>query len=403
MTQKKETAINLNVFQNINLNYLYAGLMRLRLDWAVWMLFLGQRDIGLFEIGLIQSISQFASMASDAPAGAISDILGRKTSAVLSIVIRVIGFAIILVAHDVMLFALGYALVAVSQEFFNATYESIAYDSLKITKNATNFKKVLGNLFAVMFIASSLGVAASGFVAERSFEAVYIVSLIIALFALIPVFFFAETTKILNPERRQKSIARHFSNTLQVIKHNPIVMYMLALGVGIFVVDNTIYSFLQKYFTDMAVPLYLLGLIFSIDQFCVAAGAKLSSLLDRFNIKNVIIAIPVLMLLSYALLALSNNVASAIFLFFVAFAVSMFYPIQSEIVNSRIPAESRATVLSVKNQLSSLGIMIVFPMVGFMAEKVSLSFALLCLVVAALPVLLYPAIRLRQMDLGKRR
>jgi MFS family permease len=253
-----------------------------------------------------------------------------------------------------------------------------------------------------MFIASSLGVAASGFVAERSFDAVYIVSLIIAIFALIPVFFFTETTKMLNPDRRQKSIAVHFSNTLHVIKQNPIVMYMLALGVGIFVVDNTIYSFLQKYFTDMAAPLYLLGLIFSFDQFCVAAGAKLSPFLDRFNVKNVIIAVPVLMLLSYALLALIHSAASAVFLFFVAFAVSMLYPIQSEIVNSRIPAESRATVLSVKNQLSSLGIMIIFPLVGFLAEKASLSIALLCLVIAALPVLLYPAIRLRQMDLGKR-
>jgi MFS family permease len=399
---QEEASIELQVSKNIKMNYLYSGLMSLRLDWAIWMLFLGQRDMGLFEIGLIQSISQFASMISGTPAGAISDILGRKASAVLSIMARAAGFIIILAAHSIVLFALGFALVAASQVLFCMTYESIAYDSLKIGGHEHDYKKILGNLFVVIFVASSIGVAASGFVAERLFDGVYIVSLAIALMAIVPVLSFKETTRILNDKKETTDLKRHFSSAIDLVRTNPSVLYMLALGVIIYVVDNTIYSFLQKYFTDMAVPLYLLGIIFSIDQFCVAAGAKLSTLLDRFNVKNVVMVIPIMMLISYALLAMINNVVSAGFLFLVAIVVSMFYPIQSEIINSRITAESRATVLSFKSQLSSLGIMVLFPVVGLLAERTSLSSALLCLVLSALPIMLLLITKLRKMDLSKR-
>jgi hypothetical protein len=77
----------------------------------------------------------------------------------------------------------------------------------------------------------------------------------------------------------------------------------------------------------------------------------------------------------------------------------MFYPIQSEIINSRVTAEKRATVLSFKSQLSSLGIMVLFPLVGLLAERFSLSSALLCLVLSALPIMLLLITKLRKMDL----
>jgi MFS family permease len=399
---QEEASIELQVSKNIKMNYLNAGLMSLRLDWAVRMLFLGQRYMGLFEIGLIQSVSQFASMVSGTPAGAISDILGRKASAILSIMARAGGFIVVLTARDIVLFALGFALIAASQVLFSVTYESIAYDSLKITRHEHDYKKILGNLFVAIFIASSLGVAASGFVAERSFEWVYIASLVIVLLAIAPVLSFKETTRILNVKKERTSLKNHFSSAIGLVRTNPAVLYILSLGVIIYVVDNTIYSFLQKYFTDLTIPLYLLGIIFSIDQFCVAAGAKLSPMLDRFNVKDVVLVIPIMMLISYALLATINNVVSAVFLFLVAILVSMFYPIQSEIINSRITAESRATVLSFKSQLSSLGIMVLFPLVGFLAERSSLSSALLCLVLSALPIMLLLITKLRKMDLSKK-
>jgi len=105
-----------------------------------------------------------------------------------------------------------------------------------------------------------------------------------------------------------------------------------------------------------------------------------------------------MMLLSYGLLAIIDHPASCVFLFVVAVLLAMFSPIQSEIMNRRIPVESLATLQAFKGQLMSFGIMIVFPIVGWIAERFSLSTAFLVLISFALPVLLALTLRLRTME-----
>jgi MFS family permease len=121
--------------------------------------------------------------------------------------------------------------------------------------------------------------------------------------------------------------------------------------------------------------------------------------LDRFKVKDVIMAVPLMMLLSYGLLAIIDHPASCVFLFAVAVLLAMFYPTQSEIMNRRIPVESRAILLAFKGQLMSFGIMIVFPIMGWISERSSLSTAFLVLISLALPVLLALTLRLRTMEL----
>ena len=72
-----------------------------------------------------------------------------------------------------------------------------------------------------------------------------------------------------------------------------------------------------------------------------------------------------------------------------------FWPILSELINARVPTENRATVLSMKNQLRSLGVMLVFPAVGIIAAGSSLSTAFLWLLVTAIPLIVYCVVKIR--------
>ncbi len=80
------------VRRNIKLNYVYTALFNTGFDKGVWMLFLGYRGLGLVEIGLVEATYQFAMLVFGIPAGAISDIIGRKVSLVLSVVFKIIEF-----------------------------------------------------------------------------------------------------------------------------------------------------------------------------------------------------------------------------------------------------------------------------------------------------------------------
>lgn len=379
---------------NIRLNYAYTALMNTALDKAVWMLFLSYRGLGLVEIGLVESVFQLSMLLFGVPAGAISDLLGRKVSLVLSVFAKIAGYALILLSHGFAGFALGFALNAISVVLYSGASESLTYDSCKIA-GLSGYKKIYGNILAVTFVATALGIAAGGIIASASYEWVYYASIAAMLLALVPAVLFTETRHIAGSLARQ-SIAGLLSKSMRLIAGNPLILYLLVISAAITTVDMTIYMYCQKYFEAMAIPLYMIGLIFCVDSIFAALGAKYAYLLERFPNRDVIVIIPAAIVAAYVLLAVVNAPVVVLFLYVATVFVVAFWPILSELVNARVPSENRATVLSLKSQLISLSTMIVFPVVGLIAERTSLSAAFLWLVATMVPIIVFCVVKIRR-------
>jgi len=380
---------------NIKLNYLYTALMNTALDRAVWMLFLGFRGLGLVEIGLVESVYQLSMLLFGIPAGAISDLLGRKTSLILSVVTKLAGYSLILLSHDFVGFALGFALNAISQVLYSSASESFTYDTCKLMEKRESYKKVYGNILAVTFIAAGTGIAAGGFIANVSYEWVYYISIGILLCALVPALFFTETRGAVEGLRRP-GLKELITRSVSLITGNPVIMYLLVISAAITVVDLTIYMYCQKYFEAMSIPVYLIGLILCVDSITAAFGARYANLLERFSNRDIVVIVPAVILFMYILLAAINSPIVVLFLWTATLFVVGFWPILSELLNKRVPTENRATVLSMKSQMNSFAIMIVFPIVGFIAERSSLSLAFLWLVACVIPLIAYSVMKIRK-------
>ena len=49
------------------------------------------------------------------------------------------------------------------------------------------------------------------------------------------------------------------------------------------------------------------------------------------------------------------------------------YPFQSSVLNQMIPSEQRATLISINSMFFSIGMIILFPVAGFLADKFGLA------------------------------
>jgi MFS family permease len=382
--------------QNIKLTYIYTMLMNTMFDRGIWVLFLSMRGMSLLEIGLIESIYQLSSLLFGIPAGAISDILGRKVSLILSSLMRILSYIVLLLSFDFIGFSASFALSAMSYVLYSGAQESLTYDTCKAIKKEADYKKIYGNLLAIAFLSTAAGIVLGGFMANTSFEYAYYACIIVLIFALLPALFIKDTRCLYVDECKQKmSLSSLLSKTLDMIGKNPIILYILVLSAAITTVDATIYMYSQKYFESMAIPVYFIGLILSFDSIIAATGAKFAYMLERFGNRNIIAIIPAIILGSYIIYALIDNPVSIIFLYIATIFVVAFWPIISEILNSRIPSDNRATVISLKSQLQGLGIMIVFPVTGFLAESSSLSMAFLWLIISMAPLVVYIVIKIR--------
>lgn len=395
-------ALNVDVLtakieRNIKLNYVYTMLMNTMLDKGIWMLFLSYRGLGLLEIGLIESVYQLAYLAFGIPAGAIGDLIGRKASLVLSIITKILSYALILMANDFIGYAASFALGAASMVLYNSASESITYESCRIVGKGGEYKKIYGNILALAFISAGLGVAVGGFLAENSYDNVYYAGIVVMLIALVPAFLFAETKGVtVDGAKERPGVLKLFSRSLQVIAGNPLVIYILVLFAAISTVDMTIYMYCQKYFESMGIPVFVIGIILAVDSLFAAFGARYSYALARLPAKTFIVIIPGFIFVAYILLAFLNTPLSVPMLWLGTIFVVAFWPIVSDLVNTRVPSENRATILAFKSQLSSAGVMVLFPVVGFFAERTSLSLAFLWLLIIMMPLVGYSVIKIRQ-------
>jgi hypothetical protein len=179
-----------------------------------------------------------------------------------------------------------------------------------------------------------------------------------------------------------------------MIRKNPFILYLFILFGAITTVDMTIYMYCQKYFQAMAIPVFAIGLILGVDSLFAALGARYSYVLARLPTKSVIVVIPGVIFGAYTLLAFVNDPLGVPLLWLGTIFVVAFWPILSDLINSRVPSENRATVLAFKGPLASAATMILFPVVGFFAEKTSLSLAFLGLLAMMLPLVAYSVIKI---------
>ncbi len=382
--------------RNIKLTYAYTLLMNAQLDRGIWMLFLGYRGLGLVQIGLAESVYQLSYLVFGIPAGAIGDLIGRKTSLFLSIVAKISSYALILVANDFLGYAASFMLGAASMVLYSSASESITYESSLIAGKGADYKKIYGNVLALAFISAALGIAVGGFIAANGYENAYYASMAILLIALVPAFLFTETKGVVvDGAKGRGGVLRLFTGSLKLVAKNPLVLYLLVLYGAISTADLTIYMYCQKYFQSMAIPVFLIGAILGVDSLFAAIGARYSYILARLATRNVIVIIPAVIFAAYILLALFASPLVVPLLWLGTLFVVAYWPILSELVNDRVPSENRATVLALKGQLSSASIMIIFPVVGFFAERTSLSLAFLWLLVILMPLVAYSVIKIR--------
>lgn len=383
--------------RNIRLNYAYTMLMNTMLDKGIWMLFLSYRGLSLVQIGLVEAVYQLAYLLFGLPAGAIGDLIGRKAGLYLSIVAKLGSYALILVSNDFLGYSASFALGAVSWVLYNSSSESITYESCRIAGQGSSYKQIYGNLLALAFIAAALGVFVGGFLAESRFEYVYYAGILVLLGALVPVFFFTETRGMAGAgEKKGRSLGSLFAESLDVVGKSPLVLYVLVLFACISALDMTVYMYCQKYFLSMGIPVYAIGIVLAVDSLFAAFGARYSYALARLPAKALVAVIPGAIFFAYLMLAFLDNPLGVPMLWLGTIFVVAFWPIVSDLVNSRVPSEYRATVLAFKSQLSSAGVLVLFPAVGLVAERSSLSWAFLGLLLVLAPPVAFSILKIRR-------
>ena len=359
--------------QNISLMYIMHFVQGLMFFLPIRALYYEYHLFNLTNVALIFSIEAICLTVFEIPSGAIADLFGRKNSLVLSFIVQFIGIYFLFIGGNMFFFILFALFNAFGRSLLSGTDNAIIYDTLKGEKKEKYFKKVLGKYHALWPFGAALGSIAGGHMATISLGLPVGLTLIpIGLCGIFLLFLKEPKYK----KENHKNIFKHMLNSSKLIfKKRQLVL--LFFGSFILVGLGEVVHLLNPIFFEFKmVPLALFGYIGALVFGASSLGYFLSHTISNLfgDKKTLIIASLMSPILIFIAVVIVHPIAAVIYA-----TASLFYglrmPVIQQFVNEDAPSSKRATVLSILNFSSFIGVALLMPFIGYFAQVYSINIA----------------------------
>jgi len=172
-------------------------------------------DVGMTQVGGLFAIFFVSSFIGAFPGGALTDRFGRKGIIIFSLIATSFSTLFMGFVNEFQFFLLVAFISGIFTDVGGPAYEAVFMDVLPQEKRASGFgiRRVAFNLAIV------IGPVIGGFIAARSYLALFIIDAIISAIVALMVFLMIPETKPTSPEgKEQESTAQSFKGYLQVLR-----------------------------------------------------------------------------------------------------------------------------------------------------------------------------------------
>lgn len=337
------------------------------------------RDIGLSlaQIGLLGSAWSLAAVLFEIPTGAIADIFGRKASTILGMFLSGTMMAItIFFTNFYMLFVLFFVRGMVGTLSSGAD-QAWVVDLLHHKKR----KNLVHEYFVKIHSFVSVGVLISGIlgavlVKRFGLGVIWPVTGGTIILSSI-VFLFGQEYFVRKKQRIRERAKELFSHSKESIKYSIknkslfllLIVGMITMTTTFFSSDITWFPFLQNLGFQEHWFGYLVSASFALGIFIPYLTKPLSKKIGSY--KKYLILFLMIQLTLLLTVGLIGSLIFAIIIYLLFFYTYDFYhPVNTTFYQQLVPGKMRATIGSFKNMTYSIVAIFIFPLVGFIADKI---------------------------------
>ncbi|WP_312812308.1 MFS transporter [Sedimentibacter sp.] len=394
--------MNIKLKRNISIGYVYNFFLQLNMISAIWVLYLAFRGMSLIEIGILESIYHITGLILEIPSGAIADLYGRKFSVVAGRVVNLISCILMITANSFLEFAISFILSSAAMNLNSGAAEALIYDSLKESGEEGKYKKIWGQTAFIMSISQGIAILLGGILADVKFLYAYVFGAIVQIIALMVSLNFTEPTvnrkhNIGNLKKQKENIfVNQLKISIDILKCRKIVLYIIMFSALLGSLQTTVFFYSQKFFSDMGYTKTIIAVICFIGSIVEAYSSKYAYKIEkRLNIREILISLSALNVIALVGLAFVAEFSIGFYLL-TNLTGGLAFTILSDYINGRIPSESRATILSFESLWFSIFMIGVFPLFGFIAEKIGLTLTFGIIALVYIPAIIFLMLKLQK-------
>jgi MFS family permease len=346
--------------------YYAAGILQslwfiLSINILYWQSFgITYKQIGVFEL-----VGALAIILLEIPTGAVADLVSRKMSVFIGVVIAALANFIIGFGSTLFVFATAYVVWAIGDTFISGAKSALMYDTLKDLKRENEYLKIQGRYHLYTTFALILATAVSPFLFSINKRAPYI---LLGIAWLISSFFILSMTE---PSRRSSkySIKKHITQMKNGFKysinHKVIRWYFLfsiLIGMPMLLYMDLIS---QSYYISVGYSLHhlaiLIPVIYGSASLVASQAHRIENKLGENKSLMVIAGVHALGFLAMGVLRIPLVIAFVIILFM---SRDFRWVVMDNYVNKHVVSKMRATVISVGSMLTFSVMAIMYPIAG---------------------------------------
>jgi predicted MFS family arabinose efflux permease len=358
---------------NIWKTYAFQLLQSFQLWWPIWVLYLTDfRGFSLTQVSGLEALFWVVIVLGEVPTGAVADRFGRKVSLMLGAACVVVAVVVFGVASNYWIVLASYVAWAFGLTFQSGADAALTFESLRAVGREQDYPRVAGVGLGIFSLGTLAGMLAGApLAASTDLQFPILASAGIAFVALLVAATYREPPEVEGEERLPyRTLVAESARTAW---RQPPVRAMLLVSALLIGATNAAGIFAQPFLDHHDVPVRFFGLAQAPMRLAGIAGAVLAyRIVSTFGLRATLIAAPVIMTASYALLGGWNSVYAFGATTTIVMTSNVLMPVVNNYVNLRIPNNQRATILSFRQLLSSVIIASFQPGLGVIADTISL-------------------------------
>jgi len=326
------------------------------------------------EIMLLQSIFSFSVVLFEVPSGYFGDVIGKKFSIVLGMLLSSVGFLFVYLSSDYTALIFSEIVLGLGASFISGSDTALLYDSLLKMGETDEYVKYQGRFTSAGNFSEALAGLVGGFLATIAIDLPILV-LSVVLFAG---FFVALTLKEVPVEKMNaKETGKNFKEIFKFVNGIPLLKWWLAFTAVVAVCTLTTAWLSQAFFESVKIDLKYYGILWTLLNLIVGIGALLSNTFkNNFKQSHILYLIVFTTCLGLPLAGFVNSAFGVVFILMINFFRGIKEPIISERINYFSPSNKRATILSLNTFVFRLAFASLIPIGGYLIDVFSFKTAM---------------------------
>jgi predicted MFS family arabinose efflux permease len=339
---------------NIQL-YPWFQFCRSLLFWqAIWFLYF-QKELSAAEAILLAAVYDISTTALEVPSGIITDRLGRRSTLIAAIAIKVIGALLLAFGNTFAVFALAQICLGASMAFISGTDTSLLYETLVKEERGHEIQTHEQRAWRFTFAALAISAVTGGLLAIISPVWTFLASAAAACIALII------ATRFEEPARSNQQSVRGYASTqfadITTAMRRPALTWLFCLTVGMYTFSHVPYVFGQPFILQAATTANLnidasmiSGIVSAAMMTVSVAASWIAPALQRtFGTGRILLLALSLQVGLIACLASTNHPLAIALLFLRMTPDALARPYIVARIHPHLPDTSRATYFSIQS------------------------------------------------------